>query len=71
MYVYIYIYMYIYKTAIVFVVLCTGGEASRGLGSGLHTILPLPMLYGVWHTQGGSVGGAYIAQLSCNSIATG
>jgi len=23
----------------------------------LYTILPLPILYGVWHTQEGSVGG--------------
>jgi len=23
----------------------------------LYTILPLPILYGVWHTQGGSGGG--------------
>jgi len=38
---------------------------------GLYTILPSPMLYGVWHTKGGSVGGAYIAQWACNSIAIG
>jgi len=31
--------------------------------------LPSPILYGVWHTKGGSVGGAYIAQWACNSIA--
>ena len=24
---------------------------------GLYTTLPLPILYGVWHTQGGSEGG--------------
>jgi len=26
---------------------------------GLYTILPSPILYGVWHTKGGSVGGVY------------
>jgi len=38
---------------------------------GLYTILPLPILYGVWcmaYARGGS-GGSYIAQWSCNSIA--
>jgi len=38
---------------------------------GLYPILPSPILYGVWHKKGGSVGGAYIAQWSCNSIAIG
>jgi len=28
---------------------------------GLHTILTLPILHGVWHTQGGSGGGSYTA----------
>ena len=37
---------------------------------GLYTILQLPILYGVWHTQGGSGGESYIAQYACNSIAT-
>jgi len=34
-------------------------EASREnilLLIGLHTILPLPILYGVWHTKGGAGG---------------
>jgi len=36
----------------------------------LYTILSLPILYGVWHNQGGSGGGmSYIAQKSHNSIA--
>jgi len=37
----------------------------------LHTRLPLPILYGVWHSKEGSVWGACIAQWSCNSIAIG
>jgi len=28
----------------------------------LYTILLLPILYGVWHTKGKSMGGSYIAQ---------
>ena len=28
---------------------------------GLYTILSLPLLYSVWHTQGGRVGAAYCA----------
>ena len=34
-------------------------EDTRGEepGLGLHTILPVPILYGVWHETGGSVGG--------------
>jgi len=35
----------------------------------LCTILSLPILYGVWHNQGGSGGGACITQKSRNSIA--
>jgi len=27
---------------------------------GLYTILPLPILYGAWHTQGGVGGGSYM-----------
>jgi len=30
---------------------------------GLHTISPLPILYGVWHTQRGSVGVVYCASV--------
>jgi len=26
-------------------------------GDGLYTILPSPIVYGIWHTKGGSVGG--------------
>jgi len=40
-------------------------------GGGLYTILPLPILYTVWHTKGGVGRGAYITQGSCNSIAIG
>jgi len=36
---------------------------------GLYTILPSPILYGVWHKKGGVGGGGYIAQWSCNSAA--
>jgi len=35
---------------------------------GLNTILPSPILYGVWHKKGG-LWGAYIAQWPCISIA--
>ena len=32
-----------------------------------YRILPISILYGVWHTKGG-VGGSYIAQSSCNNV---
>jgi len=35
----------------------TGGEV------GLYTILPSPILYGVWHTKKGSVGGVYCSMV--------
>jgi len=35
----------------------------------LYTRLSLPILYGVWHTNGRSWGASYIAQSTCNSIA--
>jgi len=38
---------------------------------GLYTILLLPILYGVKHTNGRSEGESYTVQLSCNSIALG
>ena len=28
---------------------------------GLYTILPVPILYGLWHTQGGSARGVFCA----------
>jgi len=31
--------------------------ARKGMGVGLYTILPLPILCGVWHKKGVSVGG--------------
>jgi len=31
-----------------------------GLALGLYTILPLPILYGVWHTKGGGGGGGIL-----------
>ena len=37
----------------------------------LGAILLVPILYGVWHTNGRSEGGSYTAQSSCNSIAPG
>ena len=40
-------------------------DGSHGTQVGLHTILPLPTLYGVWHTKGGSGGGRKL----CNSRA--
>ena len=74
-YIYIYIYIYITKEL---ARACARGwvhrrdstsrEPSRagargGVYLGLYTILPLPILYGVWYTQGGGSGGAsYIAQ---------
>jgi len=36
---------------------------------GLYKILQSPILYGVWHTKGGSGGAACSAQWTCNSIA--
>jgi len=45
---------------------------SRGLlWVGLYTILPSPILYGVWHNKGGGGGGAFIAQWTCNGFAIG
>jgi len=40
-------------------------------GVGRYTTLPSPIMYGACHEKRGSVGGAYIAQWSCNSIAIG
>jgi len=33
---------------------------------GLYTILPLPIWYCAWHADGGSGGGSYIVQYTCN-----
>jgi len=39
---------------------------------GLYTILPPPILYGVWHKKrGGGGGGAFIEQWTCNGITIG
>jgi len=38
---------------------------------GLYTTLLLPILYGVWHTNGRLEGGLYTVQSACNSIASG
>ena len=46
------------------------GDAYR-LEIGLYTILPSPIVYGVWHTKGRSVGGVYYAivvQSYCNEV---
>jgi len=32
------------------------GSVSEGSTVGLYTILPLPILYGVWHRKGGAEG---------------
>jgi len=45
-------------------------KAAKATGIGLYTILLLPILYGLWHTKERFLGGVYIAQESCNSIAT-
>jgi len=29
---------------------------------GVYTILPSPIVYGIWHTQGGSVGGRTLSK---------
>jgi len=42
-----------------------------GAQLGLYTILLSPIVYGVWHKRGWIVGGAFIAQWSCNRIAIG
>ena len=65
MYVYIYIYIYIYtgKPELCVRLVARRGRAVESGASraveqlGLYTILLLPILYGVWHTQGGSGGG--------------
>jgi len=49
--------------------------APVALLAGLYMILPSPILYGVWHKKGGSVGGRVLrngnGQWSCDSIAIG
>jgi len=47
-------------------VFAVGGSVAH---LGLYMILPIPIVYGVWYATEG-VGGAYIAQSSCNSNAT-
>ena len=39
-------------------------------GFGLYTMLPLPLLFGVWHTKERSRRGSSLAQKSCNTIVT-
>jgi len=34
-----------------------GGPSDTGGGLGPYTILPSPLVYGVWHQKGGSLGG--------------
>jgi len=46
-------------------------ESAREVRVGLYMILPSPILYAAWHTKEGSVGGASIAQWSCDSDAIG
>jgi len=53
---YIYIYIYIYIIYILYIYIYSAADLGEKR-VGLYTILPLPMLYGVWHTQGGSGGG--------------
>jgi len=43
------------------------GGAAPEVRFGRYTILPLPILYGVWHRIGGGGGGSCIAHSSCNS----
>jgi len=48
------------KCISIFTDLCVHPSLERTLVDarvGIHTILPLPILYGAWHTKGGSVGG--------------
>jgi len=51
----------LFSTASSLLVLC--------LHIGFYTILPSPIVYGVWHAEGGRWGGTYIVQRACNSIA--
>jgi len=51
MHVYIHIYICIY---IYIVYSCHLPSCATPLCGGLHMILPLPMLFGVWHAKGGS-----------------
>jgi len=47
------------------------GRATLNLNLPLYTIVPLPILYGVWHTKGGSGGVvccAIYVQYYCNRV---
>jgi len=57
--------LYVIHHTIVLTAISCKGQLS------LYTILPSLICYGVWHTKGGSVGGAYIARWSSNGIAIG
>ena len=46
-----------------------GKSTPRAIG--LYTVLPSPIVYGVWHTEEGVGGRVHIAQRSCNIIAIG
>jgi len=60
MYIYTHLYLYLYLKPHLRGSLLSVGERVRAhvVGYvGLHTILSSPILYGVWHTKGGSVAG--------------
>ena len=61
-YTYICIYAYIYRLSLLPIKTAPLQPYRAPRGLGLYKILPLPIVYGVLHTQGGSSGGSYIAQ---------
>jgi len=42
-----------------------GDPKNTRQGIALYTILPLPMLYGAWHTRGGSRGNQTLRDIVC------
>jgi len=56
--IYIYIYIYMYCSRGIFLSSCLSLALPLSqLELGFYTIWQSPILYGVWHTTGGSVGG--------------
>jgi len=46
-------------------------SAKSALGFGVYTVLPLPILYGVWHTKGGSGGGRTLRNRCARALQLG
>jgi len=60
------------RTQVVWGARAAGFVRARALRVGLYTMLPLPILYGVWHTQGRLgevvVCCALVVQSYCNDV---